>query len=138
MSTPSLGSDLEAIEKKWRERANVPARQFTWIDRYKERHRLCDMETKYVFNVVCMIWNHAMPEEAWTRQDHFRYYFTSRPFSKEYMAQAIREMLPELLWHRQDVTPYQRETLDKMYQYLTRNREKLGEFQLRIGHDRTL
>lgn len=75
---------------------------FKWRDRQGNFHRVEDMETRHLFHVVRMVWDHSMPKEWQTRFPR-RYRF-SEFYSEDYMALAVRLMLPALL-HRPNLTP---------------------------------
>jgi len=75
---------------------------FKWLDRQGNFHRIDNMETRHLFHVVRMVWDHSMPKEWQTRFPR-RYHF-SEFYSEDYMALAVRLMLPALL-HRRDLTP---------------------------------
>lgn len=88
---------------------------FKWRDREGNKHRPDVMRSTHLANVVIMIWNHSMPEEACTH-NYARYSFNNY-YTPEYMRQAIRVMLPLALL-RSDHKFYVKRRLQKMYQYL--------------------
>lgn len=78
------------------------------------RHRMIpitSMATTHLYNTVVMIWNHAVPEPLKYRP--FNHYVFGSFYTKEYMFQAIRYMLPELA-RRDNLKAYQRDRLNDM------------------------
>lgn len=75
---------------------------YRWRDKAGDLHRIQDMETRHLFHVVRMIWDHSMPKEWQTRWPR-RYYF-DKFYTIDYMSLSIRLMLPALL-NRRDLTP---------------------------------
>ena len=75
------------------------AKEYEWRDKQGIFHKIDNMETRHLFHVVRMVWDHSMPREwqtKWRRRYHFPPFY-----SFDYMALTIRLMLPALL-HRRD------------------------------------
>ena len=90
---------------------NLPQPSFEWRDREGGYHPVSGMETKYIFNVLLMIWNHAVPEKM--RID-FRNAYTFGPFyNVEYMVKAFCAMMQELD-RRKDLTDRQEKAVKKI------------------------
>lgn len=75
------------------------------------------METRHLFYTVRMIWNHTMPVQAQTAT--FKRYAFGPRYTKEYMLEAIRAMVPEL-GTRTDLTPGWAAELQQMINWLAR------------------
>jgi hypothetical protein len=105
--------------------------QFKWRDKFGNFHKVEDMETRHLFHVVRMVWDHSMPREWQTRFKN-RYRFPEF-YSEDYMALAIRLMLPALL-HRRDLTPEQMYWLQFMRSCLRDHPPKIP-FVLKIGYE---
>ena len=73
------------------------------------------METRHLFYTVRMIWNHTMPVQAQTAT--FKRYAFGPRYTKEYMLEAIRVMVPEL-GTRTDLTPGWTAELQQMVDWL--------------------
>ena len=76
---------------------------YMWCDRHGELHSVEEMETRHLFHIVRMIWDHSVPKEHQT--DFKKRYTFSEFYSKEYLALSVRLMLPVLLL-RKDLEPY--------------------------------
>lgn len=86
---------------------------FSWRDRSYNYHPPKNMETRHLFHTVRMIWNHTMPLKL---EPYNRYKFG--PFyTKEYMAKAVRIMVPELAT-RNDIDERWRDDLNRMINFL--------------------
>lgn len=82
------------------------------------------LRTSHLFNIVSMIWNHAMPGDAMTH-NYIRHDFG--PFySPEYMERGIKACLRELMT-RSDMTPHMLARLEFMKDYLRRKRPSMAE-----------
>ena len=91
------------------------AKEYEWRDRFGVFHKPRDMETRHLFHVIRMIWDHSMPSQwqtKWLRRYVFPKYYTV-----EYMAASVRIILPELL-NRKDLTEEQWFWLQFMRQHL--------------------
>lgn len=76
--------------------------EYKWRDRRGILHRVDDMETKHMFHVVRMVWDHSMPsghQTSFPRRYRFPEFYT-----EAYMALTVRLMLPTL-FVRRDLTP---------------------------------
>lgn len=73
---------------------NNPTVPFRWRDRNGVFHSVKDMDTNHLFNVLRMIWNHAVPEGMKILPYH-RYTF-GKFYTPQYMKDAIRYMAKEL------------------------------------------
>lgn len=109
----------------------MPVKEYTWRDKNGVHHNIDGMETRHLFHVVRMIWDHSMPEEFQTEFQN-RYLFPSY-YSKDYMALTIRLMLPVLL-NRKDLEPYMQYWLDHMRKCILGEAKQLN-FVKRIGYD---
>lgn len=68
--------------------------QFRWRDREGRFHRVEEMETRHLFYVLRMIWNHCAPSDG-KLLPYKKYLFT--PFyTAVYMRQAVIEIYREL------------------------------------------
>lgn len=105
--------------------------QFKWRDKHGNFHKVEDMETRHLFHVVRMVWDHSMPREWQTRFPN-RYRFPEF-YSEDYMALAVRLMLPALL-HRRDLTPEMMYWLSFIESCLKDKRLRIP-FVLKIGYD---
>lgn len=76
---------------------------YKWCDRRGALHAIKDMETRHIFHVVRMTWDHSVPKEHQTT--FARRYRFPEFYTKEYMALTIKLMLPVLLL-RKDLEPY--------------------------------
>lgn len=92
-----------------------PSVLWQWRDRYGTFHHPSHLETRHLFHVVRMIWDHSMPEEM---QTHFpkRYYF-SEFYSQEYMTTALYVCFPILI-NRPDLKEWMAFELERMYNFL--------------------
>jgi len=120
-----------------RSNQTLPTQPFEWRDARGAFHKVREMETRHLFFTVCMIWNHAMPDDAKTH-DYRRYTFG--PFyTSEYMADAVRHTLRELLG-RPDIEPRWRTKIDFMRDYLSRVDAEFSEILLleksHVAHSR--
>ena len=68
------------------------ARGFKWRDRRGRHHPIQNMETRHLFYVVRMIWNHTVPMKL----QPYRKYIFNDFYTREYMINSIKHMLPEL------------------------------------------
>lgn len=100
----------------------MPSPMWQWRDRYGDRHHPGQMETRHLFHVFRMIWDHTMPREA---QTHFpnRYVFGPH-YTKEYFADAIRFCGGEL-FRRTDREAYMDYELERMMRWLQDNPNKI-------------
>jgi hypothetical protein len=89
----------------------LPESNFRWRDMHGKHWKIEDMETRHVFHVVRMIWDHTMPEEFQT--DFNRRYLFPDTYTQEYMALAVRLMLPAVIV-RNDLEPYMEYWLQHM------------------------
>lgn len=104
--------------------------QFKWRDKQGNFHKVESMETKHLFHVVRMVWDHSMPPG---HQTSFKNRYTFPEFySVEYMALAVRLMLP-VLFHRRDLTPEMEYWLKWMHEKLMGNPPKIP-FVRMIGY----
>lgn len=108
--------------------------EYKWRDKSGTFHRIDDMETRHLFHVVRMVWDHSMPRE-WQTRFKRRYRF-SEFYSDDYMALTVRLMLPALL-HRRDLTPEMMYWLSFMENCLKNKRLQIP-FVLKIGYDNGL
>ena len=99
-----------------------PEKCFAWRDSSGTFHDIARMETRHLFNVLVMIWNHTMPDDAKTH-DYKRYSFSAF-YAPRYMQSAIKAILPELS-ARLDVTFAQAQRLEKMAAYFKENQPLL-------------
>lgn len=107
-------------------------KEYEWRDSRGNFHKINDMETRHLFHVVRMVWDHSMPKE-WQTKWPRRYRFP--PFySLDYMALTIRLMLPALL-HRRDLTPEMVYWLEYMERCLMDDRLQVP-FMRKIGYRR--
>jgi hypothetical protein len=74
------------------------------------------MVTRHLHNTLVMIWHHTMPEAARVRE-YYRAYSFGPFYTKEYMLQAVRVMMAELV-SRGDMRPEWLAELHKMDEYL--------------------
>ena len=102
----------------------VDLTQFRWKDREGVFHDPNKMETRHLFYVVEMIWNHFMPADARTRP-YRRYQFGSF-YTGYYMKMALWHCIP-ILMSRSDRTEYMDKTLEFMMLWIGRNRSRLPE-----------
>lgn len=77
------------------------------------------METRHLFNMVVMIWNHSMPGNAATH-DFIRHRFNPETHGPRELRTAVAMMLPELA-KRDDLTPDQLARLRFMQAYLAKH-----------------
>lgn len=106
-------------------------KEYKWRDRRGCFHSIDDMETRHLFHVVRMVWDHSMPK-VW--QTKWRRRYTFPPFyTLDYMALTIRLMLPKLL-SRPDLTPEMVYWLEFMRRCLMDDRLQIP-FTLKIGRD---
>ena len=71
------------------------------------RHRPHEMETKYLFYVLKMLWNHFMPEEARIEPYVERHF--GKAYPEEYLREAIQKIGRELLTRRDMYKAHRRE-----------------------------
>lgn len=83
-------------------RGHTVVKEYAWRDRHGNFHRIEDMETRHLFHVVRMIWDHSMPKE-WQTTFRSRYHFPEF-YDVDYMALSVRLMFPALM-NRKDLTP---------------------------------
>lgn len=79
------------------------------------------MRTGHLFNTIAMLWHHFMPPEA-RLYAHKRYRMGER-FTPEYTEEALRVLLAELM-SRDDMTPFQRRSLEKMAGFFRKGLEQ--------------
>ena len=91
---------------------NTPALRWQWRDAEGNFHYPDQMVTRHLFHTIRMIWNHSMPPHMRTGP-HRRHSFMHPIYTTEYMQDAIRFGLPELL-KRQDITPQWRRDIEFM------------------------
>ncbi len=72
----------------------LPAVPFKWRSRDGEFHPIDKMETRHLWYVVRMVWNHSMPIEA--RSPFYHRYSFSPFYTAAYMRQALRAIMREL------------------------------------------
>lgn len=70
------------------------ANTFRWKPRQEPEIAVADMSTRHLFFTVRMLWNNFMPDPA--RVGDVRLYRFGSHYTREYMADAIRAMVPEL------------------------------------------
>lgn len=80
---------------------HILVKEYKWRDSHGIMHHIDDMETRHLFHVVRMVWDHSMPKE-WQTSYPKRYRFPDF-YTQEYMALTVRLMLPALLV-RKDTT----------------------------------
>lgn len=97
---------------------NMLVEEYKWRDKKGEFHRIDDMETRHIFHVVRMVWDHSMPPGHQTSFPN-RYRFPEF-YSEPYMALTVRLMLP-VLFHRRDLQPYMEYWLQFMHDRLMGN-----------------
>lgn len=102
-----------------------PAPPFVWLDNSLHPHDPAEMDTRHLFNVVSMIWNHGMPDDAATH-DYVRYHFPRSTHGPAYLRLAICKMLPILL-RRDNLTAGMLARLDFMRAYLAKRPDLLPE-----------
>lgn len=98
------------------------AKRFAWRDRKGEFHLLENMETRHLFHVVRMIWDHSMPLEF--RTNYPKRYTFPEFYTTDYMALAVKMGLPELL-ARKDLEEYMAFWLDWMVNCLRSQKRKI-------------
>ena len=108
------------------------AKEYKWRDKFGNFHRVDDMETRHLFHVVRMIWDHSMPKN-WHTRFRNRYRFPDF-YTEDYMALSVRLMLPVVL-RRQDLTPEMMYWLSFMESCLRDNRQNIG-FVKKIAYQR--
>lgn len=95
------------------------APEFLWRSHDGRMTAPRSLGTSHLFNIVSMIWNHTMPDDAST---HNYQRYTFGPYhTQEYMERAIRVCLPEVL-SRPDLDVRQRKRLEFMAGYLRARR----------------
>lgn len=102
---------------------------FRWLSADGTWYRPRDMVTRHLFHTVSMIWNHSMPPAAHTHR--FKRYEFGPYYTTEYMATAVRVMLPELL-NRKDIKPEWLDRLRFMATWFNRIDERLPLNQVRL------
>jgi len=70
------------------------ANTFQWKPRAEPEIAVKDMVDRHLFYTVRMIWNNFMPDEA--RVGEVRLYHFGPRYTSEYLADALRAMVPEL------------------------------------------
>ena len=88
-----------------------------------------EMETRHLFHVVRMIWDHTMPPEFQTTFEN-RYIFPAS-YTETYMATALRLCIP-ILVNRHDLEDYMKYWLEHMVKCL--QKEKQVEFIRKIAY----
>lgn len=78
-------------------------RQFIWRDKDGFGHLISNMETRHLFYVLRMVWNHSAPENL-KIEPYQRYNFGSH-YTASYMKDAVLNISNELQT-RKDLTPY--------------------------------
>lgn len=94
---------------------NPPQKGFKWKDSQGNFWKPEEMETSHLFHVLNMIWNHSMPEDA--RSPNYRKYAFGPFYSPNYMKEALRNIIPELL-SRNDLIQTWKDRLNFMREYL--------------------
>lgn len=110
---------------------NMLVTEYKWRDRHGVMHRVEDMETRHLFHVVRMVWDHSMPRK-WQTKFPNRYKFPEF-YSAGYMALTVRLCLPAL-FHRRDLTPEMEYWLKYMHDKLRDNPPQIP-FVKMIGYD---
>ena len=98
--------------------------KFAWKDKDNNYHQIHDMETRHLFYILKMIWNHSMQDD-FKLKPYKKYYFSDF-YTEKYMIDAVRSILPELLM-RNDLDDDWKYQLDFMQDCLIKlhEREKL-------------
>ena len=94
----------------------APQREWRWRTQDGTMLRPSVMVTRHLHHTLVMIWHHTMPEAARVRQYYVAYSFSAF-YTKEYMLQAVRVMMAELV-SRDDMRPEWLAELRKMDEYL--------------------
>ena len=87
--------------------------KFKWRTAQGEYLLIEHVGTQHLFNILKMIWNNFMPSEA--RIYPLKLYNFNSYYSDEYMRQAIKEIIPELM--RRDLNTWQLNKLREMKRY---------------------
>lgn len=90
---------------------------FQWRDQKGIFHSIDRMETRHIFFVLRMIWNHSAPNNM--KIFPYKQYRFGDFYSKEYIKKAIKAMLPELA-SRSDLTSYYKNCLSHIHGCLER------------------
>lgn len=85
-----------------------------WRDRRGTFHRPANMATSYLFYTLRMIWNNVCP--PWARVGNVRLYSFSAFYTRDYMAEAVGQLLLELVT-RDDLTAWQVAELNEMFRH---------------------
>lgn len=96
------------------------ATRWQWKDQAGALHYVNEMETRHLYYVLRMIWNHSMPHKI--GKGFKRYHFSSF-YSREYMGRAILEIGRELLT-RENLTGEMKGGLAEMAKHI--------QFQLKL------
>lgn len=108
----------------------LPMQEYKWRDSRGQFHKIDDMETRHLFHVVRMVWDHSMPHEFQTNFLN-RYRFPEF-YHESYMALTVRLMLP-VLFNRRDLEPYMQYWLNHMHECLTERPPEIS-FVRQIGY----
>lgn len=91
-------------------------REWRWRTQDGTMLRPSVMVTRHLHHTLVMIWHHTMPEDARVR-DYYRLYSFGPFYTKEYMMQAIRVIMAELVG-RDNMQPEWVMELRRMDEYL--------------------
>lgn len=111
---------------------SAPGPQYRWRDRFGELHLPEDMETRHLFHVLRMIWDHSMPKK-WQTTYLNRYRFPAY-YTVEYMATSIKMIFLELI-NRNDLTAEMHYWIAHMWRCFA---DKEIEFVRKIGEIKLL
>jgi hypothetical protein len=84
---------------------------FEWRDASGKFHKIKDMETTHLFNILKMIWNHSVPEIL--KILPYKNYTFSEFYTNNYMRTAVRNITSEL-FQRVDLKYNQIEDLNNI------------------------
>lgn len=110
---------------------NAVVDEYKWRDARGKFHRVDDMETRHLFHVVRMVWDHSMPTMYQTRFPK-RYTF-GEFYNEAYMALTVRLMIPTL-FTRRDLTPEMEYWLQFMHDKLKGNPPQIPFIEM-IGYE---
>lgn len=94
---------------------SVAMQKFVWLDRKGCEHDVDNMDTRYIFNKLKMIWNHKMPNYA--KIQPLKKYRFSKFYTDTYLANAIL-CFSISLNKRSDLSLSMKNDLDFMIDYL--------------------
>jgi len=100
---------------------------FRWRDKSGSFHNPSEMETRHLFYILRMIWNHSMPENL-RIVPYIAYKFIDF-YSVEYMSNAVKAIGEELLT-RNDINPKWRNEIDFMASHFIDRPASIGELAL--------